>query len=95
MPWVDASLAERGGDKMKQAAHLDQVLGNGIPRAIAKVHVAFQVDVQELKDEIELCVGVYDVEQSVRAPSASAWETASGRRPGKTREDHLREGRRT
>lgn len=50
--------------EMGEGACLDELGGHAAALLVAVVHEALEVDVQELKDEVELLVGMDDVEQS-------------------------------
>ena len=43
--------------------HLDYVHGNGAPRLVAILDVTFQIHIEELEHEVELLVGVDDIEE--------------------------------
>ena len=56
----DPNTTERNvGD----STHLDNVRGDGAAGLVAVLHVAFEIDVEEFEDQIELLIRVYDVEE--------------------------------
>ena len=52
-----------GGKERGDSTHLDNVRGDGAAGLVAVLHVAFEIDVEELEDQIELLIRVYDVEE--------------------------------
>ena len=59
-PCTAVSKATGGGVD----THLDDVGGDGASGLVAVLHVAFEIDVEELEDQIELLIRVHDVEES-------------------------------
>lgn len=46
--------------------HLDRSRCDGTVNLVGLLHVPLEVDVQELKHKIQLCIGMYDIQESVK-----------------------------
>jgi hypothetical protein len=53
------------GGAERDWAHLDEIHGHA-SRSVALLHETFEVDVQELEDEVELLLGVNNVQEPGR-----------------------------
>ena len=60
---VQGAKQQESGCRVKRVAHLDEIEGKWVTRLVGKIHVTLQVDIEELKYEIELLVGVNNVQQ--------------------------------